>query len=189
MSINIRIYICTVLGKAFQISRIRFFNRFQKGTNPSSCTQGELYYVSSLTVGRFGNSLGPYFQCACTKTVIHELPDKTEMTHSWQLVSRSRVSNSGWTTKVMGQYPRPTDPWPSVPWRWLGGMKGIRPAKNGAVGVLPWLSVWSEVKWFAYGPADANATSSSLAPVKSKMVYLSGAGLPRLSWKKAVKRM
>jgi len=25
---------------------------------------------------------------------------------------------------------------------------------------------------------------SSLAPVKSRMVYLSGAGLPRLSWKK-----
>jgi len=27
-------------------------------------------------------------------------------------------------------------------------------------------------------------TPSSLAPVKSRMVYLSGAGLPRLSWKK-----
>jgi len=41
-------------------------------------------------------------------------------------------------------------------------------------------------KWFAYGPADATATSSSLSPVKSRMVYLSGAGLPRLSWKKAI---
>ena len=30
---------------------------------------------------------------------------------------------------------------------------------------------------------------SSLAPVKSRMVYLSGAGLTRLSWKKTVKRM
>jgi len=30
-------------------------------------------------------------------------------------------------------------------------------------------------------PADATATSSSLAPVKSRMVYLSGAGLPRWS--------
>ena len=39
-------------------------------------------------------------------------------------------------------------------------------------------------KSFAYGPADASATSSSLAPVKSRMVYLSGAGLPRLSLKK-----
>jgi len=27
-----------------------------------------------------------------------------------------------------------------------------------------------------YGPADATATPSSLAPVKSRMVYLSGAG-------------
>jgi len=33
---------------------------------------------------------------------------------------------------------------------------------------------------FAYGPADA---TSSLAPVKSRMVYLSGASLPGLSWK------
>jgi len=40
-----------------------------------------------------------------------------------------------------------------------------------------------------YGPADATATLSSLAPVKSRMVYLSGAGLPSFSWKKAVKRM
>jgi len=30
---------------------------------------------------------------------------------------------------------------------------------------------------------------SDLASVKSRMVYLSGAGLPRLSWKEAVKRM
>jgi len=39
-------------------------------------------------------------------------------------------------------------------------------------------------KWFAYGAADATATPLSLAPVKSEMVYLSGAGLPRFSWKK-----
>jgi len=42
-------------------------------------------------------------------------------------------------------------------------------------------------KWFAYGPADATVTPSSLVPVKSRMVYLTGAGLPRLSWKKAIK--
>ena len=42
--------------------------------------------------------------------------------------------------------------------------------------------VWC--KWFACGPADATATPSFLASVKSRMVYLSGAGLPRLSWKK-----
>jgi len=39
-------------------------------------------------------------------------------------------------------------------------------------------------KWFAYGPSDATATPSSFAAVKSRMVYLSGAGLPKLSWKK-----
>jgi len=39
-------------------------------------------------------------------------------------------------------------------------------------------------KWFAYGPADATATPSSLAPVKCRMVYPSGAGLHRLSWNK-----
>ena len=44
-------------------------------------------------------------------------------------------------------------------------------------------------KWFASCPADATATLSSLAPVKSRMVYLSGAGLPRLSWKKGIKWM
>jgi len=38
-------------------------------------------------------------------------------------------------------------------------------------------------KLFAYGPADATATPSSLVPVKSRMVYLSGAGLPGLFWK------
>jgi len=31
------------------------------------------------------------------------------------------------------------------------------------------------------------ATPSSLAPVKSGLINLSGAGLPRLSWKEAVK--
>jgi len=35
-----------------------------------------------------------------------------------------------------------------------------------------------------HGSADATGTPSSLALVKSRIVYLSGAGLPRLSWKK-----
>ena len=38
-----------------------------------------------------------------------------------------------------------------------------------------------------YGPADATATPSSLGPVKPRMVYLSGAGLHRLSWKRPLK--
>ena len=35
-----------------------------------------------------------------------------------------------------------------------------------------------------YGPADASAIPSSLASLKSRMVYLSGASLARLSRKK-----
>jgi len=35
----------------------------------------------------------------------------------------------------------------------------------------------------ANGPADAIPTPSYLAPVKSRMVCVSGAGLPRSSWK------
>jgi len=74
---------------------------------------------------------------------------------------------------------------PSVLWCcWLGGRKGVWPVKNWVVRY--WHGYLSGVRcnWFAYGPADATATPSSLAPVKSRMVYLSGAGLPRLSWKK-----
>jgi len=55
--------------------------------------------------------------------------------------------------------------------------------KNKSDEVLAYLFE-ARYKWFAYGPADAIATLFTLAPVKSRMVYLSGAGLPRLSWKK-----
>jgi len=67
---------------------------------------------------------------------------------------------------------------------WLGVRKNIRPIKNWVMGY--WRGYLSGVwcKWFAYGPANATATPSSLASVKSRMVYLSGASLPRFSWKK-----
>jgi len=65
---------------------------------------------------------------------------------------------------------------------WLGSRKGIRPVKSEWWGTGYLSGV--RCKWFAYGPADATGTLLSLAPVKSGMVYLSGAGLPRLSWKK-----
>jgi len=71
---------------------------------------------------------------------------------------------------------------------WLGGRKGIRPAKNWVARYWHGYLSGARCKWFAYGPADATATPSSLAPLKSRMVYLSGAGLPRLSWKKAIKQ-
>ena len=37
--------------------------------------------------------------------------------------------------------------------------------------------------------SDLHMTPSSLAAVKSRMAYLSGAGLSTLSWKKAVEQM
>jgi len=67
----------------------------------------------------------------------------------------------------------------------VGHQEGHPTCKKLGV-VRYWHGYLSEArcKRFAYGPADATATPSSLAPVKAIMVYLSGAGLPRLSWKK-----
>jgi len=64
-----------------------------------------------------------------------------------------------------------------------GSRKSIQPVKKLSDEVLAWLSVWSEVQ-FAYGPTDVSATPSSLASFKSRMVYLTGAGLPWLSWQR-----
>ena len=67
---------------------------------------------------------------------------------------------------------------PSVLWHcWLGGRKGVRPAKNSG-GVLVWLSVWSEVQTCIW-PSWCLCHSLSLASVKSRLV------LPfwyRLTW-------
>ena len=72
----------------------------------------------------------------------------------------------------------------------LAGWQERHPAcKNWVVRCWHGYLSGARCKWFAYGPADANVTPSSLAPVKSRMVYLTGTGLPRLSWKKAVSRV
>jgi len=57
-------------------------------------------------------------------------------------------------------------------------------AFTGRMAFLPPNQQCQSTEGLAYGPADATASPSSLAPVKSRMVYLSGAGLPRLSWEK-----
>jgi len=73
---------------------------------------------------------------------------------------------------------------PSVLWCcWLGGRKVI--CKNWVVKYRRGYLFGARCKWFACNPADATATPSSLAPVKSRTVYLSGASLCRLSWKKS----
>jgi len=66
----------------------------------------------------------------------------------------------------------------------LGGRKSIWPVKTREVICLE----QGANDLHIYGPADASAIPSSLAPVKSRMVYHSGVGLPRLSWKKAIKQ-
>jgi len=51
-------------------------------------------------------------------------------------------------------------------------------------GVLVWLSVWSVMQMICIWSSWCHYHPSSLVSVKSRMVYLSGAGLPRLPWKK-----
>jgi len=67
---------------------------------------------------------------------------------------------------------------------WLSGMKRIWPVKNSVIRYWRGHLSGARCKWFAYGTADATATPSPLAPVKSRMVYLSGAGISRLYWEK-----
>jgi len=88
------------------------------------------------------------------------------------------------TYNVFGGTLNPTQPINLVGWQ-----EGHPACKNWVVTYWRGYLSGARCKRFAYGPADAISTSSSLAPVKSWMVYLSGGGLPRLSWKKAVKRL
>jgi len=49
---------------------------------------------------------------------------------------------------------------------------------------IPTIRLGATVSCLERGANDLRmATPSSLAPVKYRMVYVSGAGLPRLSWK------
>ena len=60
---------------------------------------------------------------------------------------------------------------PSVLWHcWLGIRKSIWPLRSWVVRCWHGYLSGARCKWFAYGPADATAAPSSLAPVKSRMV-------------------
>jgi len=63
----------------------------------------------------------------------------------------------------------------------LGGRKGICSVKTRVVRYWCGYLSGARCKLFAYGPADATATPSSLASLKPRTVYVSFAGLPRLS--------
>ena len=74
---------------------------------------------------------------------------------------------------------------PSVLWCcWLGGRKGIRPVKNWVLRYWHGYLSGERCKWFAYGPADATATRSSLASLKSRMVYFLVPTYPSCTGKK-----
>jgi len=61
---------------------------------------------------------------------------------------------------------------PSVIWhRWLGIRKSIWPVKKLSDEVLAWYMSGASCKWYAYGPADVTGTPSSLASLKSRLVF------------------
>jgi len=66
----------------------------------------------------------------------------------------------------------------------VGRQEGHLACKNWVMRYRHGYLSGARCKWFAYGPANATATPLSLAPVKSRMAYLSAAGLPWLPWKK-----
>ena len=73
----------------------------------------------------------------------------------------------------------------SVLWHcWLDIRKSICLIKNWGMTCRHGFLSKVSCKWFAYGPVDTTAIPSSLASLKSKLVYLSGAGLPKLPWKR-----
>jgi len=69
----------------------------------------------------------------------------------------------------------------------VGRQEGYPACKKLSGEVLASLSVWCKVQMICIWCSWINYYFLSfIAPVKSRMVYLSGAGLPRLSCKKAV---
>jgi len=77
---------------------------------------------------------------------------------------------------------------PSVLWHcWLGARTSIRTVRIEWWGVDGYL-FGARCPLFAYGPADATAISKPhhlLPHSNPDWLYLSGTGLPRLSWKRA----
>jgi len=68
----------------------------------------------------------------------------------------------------------------------VGGRRSIRPVKKLSGEVLAWLSVWSKVQMICIWSSSCHCHPiiSHSIPVESRMICLSGAGLPRFSWKK-----
>jgi len=107
----------------------------------------------------------------------------------WGLHSQMQ-SNSGFVSSVILNVCYSLQVVPSVLWHWwLGVRKSIWPVKNWVLGTT------GMVISLECGANDLQMVQlMPLPPIiscfsKIRMVYLSGAGLPRLSWKNAVKCM
>jgi len=70
----------------------------------------------------------------------------------------------------------------------VGQQEGHLACKKLSGEVLARLSVWSEVQTCLW-PSGCHCNSLSLASVKSRLVYLSGTGLPGSPGQSAVKRV
>jgi len=74
---------------------------------------------------------------------------------------------------------------PSVLWHcWLSMRKSIWPVKNWVMRCWHGYLSGARCRWVVYGPADATATPSSLASLKSRMVLCFWCRLIKLSWKR-----
>jgi len=71
----------------------------------------------------------------------------------------------------------------------VGQQEGHPTCKNWVVRYWHGYLSGARCKWFAYGPADATATPSSLAPVKSEWFTFLVPAYPGCPGEKAVKRM
>jgi len=73
----------------------------------------------------------------------------------------------------------------SVLWHcWLGIRSSKRPVKNWVMRCWHGYLAGKRCKWFACGPADATATSTTLTSLKSRLAFFSHACLPWLTWKR-----
>ena len=71
----------------------------------------------------------------------------------------------------------------------IGRQEGHPDCKNWVVRCWCSFLPGARCKWFAYGPADATATPSSLASLRSRMLDFFGVDLPRLSLEKRPLKM
>jgi len=122
----------------------------------------------------------------CLKSVLWQ--------NGWEILKNLKVSEIAALGKCQGKILREnclllTSSLPSVLWHcWLDIRKSIWPVKNFSDKMLAGLSVWSEVLMISIWFSWCHCHPSYRASLKSRMVYLSGAGYPGCPGKEAVKQ-